>query len=170
MTELEQALRQLQQIESFCIFCDRLPIPPVTLPPNPVRAAGLDPDIWHGLGLVGLWAALDAFTERRPGYSKSISLSNRLSRKLPANLERILKELEDMRHLYAHNFAGIADAQYFKPNRKRHCFQRNTTYHLRSGAYFDGRRLALTLEDLRFYIKHTRDILEYLDNIKMRGK
>ena len=166
MTELEQALRQLQQIESFCILCDRLPMPPVTLPPDPVRAVGLDPDIWHGLGLVGLWAALDAFTERQPGYSHSLSLSNRLSGKLPADSEQIIKELEDMRHLYAHNFAGIADAQYFNPERKRNCFKPNTTYHLKSGACFDGGRLALTSEDLSFYIEHTREILEYLDNIK----
>ncbi len=40
-------------------------MPPVTLPHDPVGAAGLDPRVWYGLGLVGVWAAIDAFRERR---------------------------------------------------------------------------------------------------------
>jgi hypothetical protein len=147
MAELEQALRQLKQIESFCNLCDRIPMPPVTLPPDPVRAAGLDPEIWHGLGIVGLWAAIDAFRERRKRKGP-----------LPNNLGRIWKELDDMRHLYAHNFAGVADATYFK-KRQRNYFQSGIPYNLASGNIFDGHKLILTLDDLKFYIKGARDIL-----------
>lgn len=163
MTASSQALKQLDQIESFCDFCDRLPLPPVTLPPDPVRAAGLDPDIWHGLGIVALWAAIDAFVERKlpPGISRPPV--NGLSCYLPPNLDLIAKELDDMRHLYAHNFAGVADTTYFE--RHRNCFQASTPYSLSSGNRFDGHQLTLTLSDLKHYIQHTRDILKHLDNV-----
>ena len=164
MTGSSQALRQLDQIESFCDLCDRLPMPPVTLPPDPVRAAGLDPDIWHGLGIVALWAAIDAFVERRQPPGVSGGFVNRLSRYLPPNLDQIAKEIDDMRNLYAHNFAGVADATYFN-NRPRSCFQASIPYTLTSGNRFDGQQLTLTLNDLKHYIRHTREILKRLDSV-----
>lgn len=165
MTRSSQDLRQLDQIESFCDLCDRLPMPPVTLPPDPVRAAGLDPDIWHGLGLVGLWAAIDAFVERNkpPGVSRPFLVH--LSPFLPPKLDQVAKELNDMRHLYAHNFAGVADAKYFDFPQPRSCFKDSTPYPLTSGNRFDGQQLTLTLNDLKYYIQHTREILKHLDNV-----
>ena len=89
MTGSSQALRQLDQIESFCDLCDRLPMPPVTLPADAVRAAGLDPDIWHGLGIVSLWATIDAFAERTQPKKVSGRLVDRLSPDLPSKLDQI---------------------------------------------------------------------------------
>ena len=169
MTVLDQALRQLEQLQTFCALCERLPLPPVTLPPNPVRAAGLDPDIWHGLGIVGLWAAIDAFAERRQPQDNGSSLINRLSAFLPPELDNSLKELDDMRHLYAHNFAGIADATYFK-KRTRNFFKSGSSYKLSSGNQFDGHRLILTLHDFEFYIDRVREILRYLDRTWPGGR
>lgn len=98
--ELDQALAQLAALETFCRFSQRLPMPPVTMPPDAVRAAGLDPDVWHGLGIVGIWAAVDAFAERR-GHHRS-----ELPKVLSPRLKRAWLEIDDLRHLYAHNFGG----------------------------------------------------------------
>lgn len=169
MTRSSQALRQLDQIESFCDLCDRLPMPPVTLPADAVRAAGLDPDIWHGLGIVGLWATIDAFAESTQPKKVSGRLVDRLSPELPSKLDQIAKELDDMRNLYAHNFAGVADDTYFKPQFTRNCFKASIPYTLTSGNRFDGQQLTLTLNDLKHYIQHTREILKHLDNVCLDG-
>jgi hypothetical protein len=160
MTELSQALNQVNQIESFCNLCDRLPMPPVSMPPDPLRAAGLDPDIWHGLGIVGLWATIDAFSERKDKAHGG--LVERLFRApLPQQLIHVAEELHDMRMLYAHNFAGVADNGYFA--RSRYCFKANISYDLTSGNRFDGKQLTLTLNDLKHYIAQTKEILGHLD-------
>ena len=161
MRELDQALRQLEQIESFCILCDLLQPPPVTLPQDPVRAAGLDPDIWHGLGVVGLWAAIDAFVERRRPQRPKRPLPIRLAAEL--HHDRALAEIEDIRHLYAHNFGGVADQRYFVAA-ERHALGRAGCT-LTSGARFDGQRLTLRLDDLRFYIAEARRIISTLDSL-----
>lgn len=165
MTELSQALSQVAQIESFCNLCDGLPMPPVTLPADAVRAAGLDPDIWHGLGIVALWATIDAFVERTHPTKASVRLVDRLSSHLSSKLDQIAKELDDMRNLYAHNFAGVADATYFNRQFRRNCFKDGIPYTLTSGNHFDGQQLTLTLSDLKHYIRHTREILERLDSV-----
>lgn len=165
---LDQALTQVRQIETFCDFCDRLPLPPVTMPPDAVRAAGLDPDIWHGLGIVGLWATLDAFMERRHQRPSGTGWADWLTSSLPSHLADAVRELDDMRHLYAHNFGGVADATYFQ-HRQRNVFKPKpkVPYRLSSGtgSSFDGQRLTLTRDDLRFYIAKIRAILSYLDSV-----
>jgi hypothetical protein len=45
-----------------------------------------------------------------------------------------LKELEDLRHLYAHNYAGEADDEYF--SRPRHVLALGVPMQLTSGAEF----------------------------------
>lgn len=134
-------------------------MPPVTMPPDPVRAAGLEPEIWHGLGIVGLWAAIDAFVERRQPERRRGPLAVRLRAELPK--DRGLAELEDMRHLYAHNFGGLADEEYFASATRYVLVP--SGYTLASGTRFDGTMLVLTLDDLRFYIAETRRILTTLD-------
>ena len=159
VSTLDQARTQVKQICTFCDFCDRLPLPPVTMPPDAVRAAGLDPDIWHGLGVVGLWAALDAFAAR---CSPSTSWADWRTR-LPQDLADAVCELEDMRNLYAHNFGGVADDVYFSPKFKRYMFKQGVPHLLSSGtgSSFDGQRLTLALADLRFYIEKVSAILEW---------
>jgi hypothetical protein len=77
---LDQALLQVEHVKSFCNFTIVLNIedqerrPPAhlvdvrsgpTLRPDPLLRRTFDPEIWHGLGVVGLWAAIDAFRERK---------------------------------------------------------------------------------------------------------
>jgi hypothetical protein len=167
---LDQALTQVEHINTFCDFSDRLPPPPAGIPPDPLRAAGLDPDIiWHGLGIVGLWAALDAFTERRQQQQRpsGTGWADWLTSSLPSHLADAVRELDDMRHLYAHNFGGVADAKYFQ--RPRNVFKQKPKcpYRLSSGtgSSFDGQRLTLTRDDLRFYIAKVCAILSCLDSV-----
>jgi len=104
---------------------------PVSMP-HAVGSLGLDTPFWAGLGLVGLWAALDAFAERE-GLPKSKcptcrargciwhrytewATNNNCTPQMPTT---DLKELEDLRHLYAHNYAGDADSKYFSFVRDR---------------------------------------------------
>ena len=171
-TELNQALTQVRQIGTFCDFFDRLdlPLPPFPITQDPVRAAGLNRDIWHGLGIVGLWAALDAFRERRhpqaPGGKRRVGW---LTSHLPQDLAAAVRELEDIRHLYAHNFGGVADDKYFRagPQYKRYVFKQDCSHRLSSdtGSSFDGKCLTLALDDLRFYISQVEAILRHLDNV-----
>jgi Pentapeptide repeats (8 copies)/TIR domain len=72
----------------------------------------------------------------------------------------MLKELEDLRHLYAHNYAGEADDEYFSPSRPRHVLQRGVPVKLTCGAEFDGRRPSLNLHHLRAYALTVKGILE----------
>ena len=175
VSKLDQAFTQVTQIDTFCAFCARLPLPPVTMPPDAVRAAGLDPDIWHGLGIVGLWAALDAFTERghqRPSGTRLVDwlTCDAHVPHLPSDLAKAVRELDDMRNLYAHNFGGLADDVYFA--RQRNVFKRGESYRLSSDtgssltasppgtpSSFGSQRLTLTLDDLQFYIKKVHAIL-----------
>src|SRR5437867_9356975 len=64
------ALSQVQRIEGLCDFLDHPGVQqavernvPFTMP-RTVGALGFDIPIWVGLGIVGLWAALDAYAER----------------------------------------------------------------------------------------------------------
>jgi hypothetical protein len=74
------------------------------------------------------------------------------------NESQSLKELEDLRHLYAHNYAGDADDQYF--HRTRHVLQRGVTTQLTCGAAFDGYRPRLDLTHFRMYSCTVRSVLE----------
>jgi hypothetical protein len=128
-------------------------------------ALGFDIALWVGLGTVGVWAALDAFAERA-GLTRSQCLtckrrgciSPRFARYTQGNEGQSLKELEDLRHLYAHNCAGEADAEYFKY--KRHSLVRDVTTQLTCGAQFDGRQLSLDLLHLRKYASTAQSVLE----------
>ncbi|HEY3058234.1 MAG TPA: hypothetical protein VGL99_04580 [Chloroflexota bacterium] len=153
--ELDQALAQLAALDTFRRFSEQLPIPPIRIPPDPVRAAGLDPDVWHGLGIVGIWAAVDAFAERR-GHHR-----NDLRQVLAPALLQAWLEIDDMRHLYAHNFAGLADQAYF--THPRNYLAAAIPYTLTSGNKFDGHHLVLRLQDLAFYVDRARLIVRDLD-------
>ena len=70
-----------------------------------------------------------------------------------------LEELEDIRHLYAHNYAGEADTEYFS-RRRRHVLKPDGPVQLTCGATFDGRRLNLDLTHLRKYSRMVKGVLE----------
>jgi hypothetical protein len=72
--------------------------------------------------------------------------------------ERALKELEDVRHLFAHNYAGRADAVYFR-KKKRHVLDSGVSVSLSSGAMFDGANISLTAAHLRYYAGQSREVI-----------
>jgi hypothetical protein len=136
---------------------------PVTMPRHP-GSLGFDIPLWVGLGTVGLWATLDAFAERKrlPDPKCPICggrcIPERFAGSTPAGDAQSLKELEDLRHLYAHNFAGEADDRYF--SRPRHVFQQGVSAQLTCGARFKGSLVALDLPHLRYYAAMTKRVLE----------
>jgi hypothetical protein len=159
---------------------------PVSMPDDP-GSLGLDIPLWVGLGTVGLWAALDAFAERAGLKAQCPTCKRRCivqayKSKFKDTDEQILQELEDLRHLYGHNYAGKADEKYFDPKWKRHVLKPEIPVQLSCGATFDGRRLcqpkadlssqqtgnrarlppqyALNLSDLRKYSGIVRNVLE----------
>jgi len=137
------------------------------MPPD-VGSLGFDTHLWVGLGMVGLWSALDAFAEREGIAPERCSvcdrkncLSSRLANtgKLNPGDESALKEMEDVRHLFAHNYSGRADSVYFNPKRKRHVLNSGVSVSHSSGAIFDGETIALSAEHLQYYAKQSRDII-----------
>ena len=66
---------------------------------------------------------------------------------IQGNDSQSLKELEDLRHLYAHNYAGEADDEYFRHS--RHVLKRDIAVRLTCGAQFDGRLSVAHLPHLR---------------------
>jgi hypothetical protein len=186
---------QVNRIENLCDYLEAnkaaLDKLPVSMPDDP-GSLGLDIPLWVGLGTVGLWGALDAFAERA-GLKAQCSICDRnciveaYKSKFQASHKRSFEELEDLRHLYAHNYAGNADDEYLK--RKRHVLQKGVRERLSCGAIFDGWRLcrendilqpdltssdpqytvnaprlppqyALNLSDLRKYSGIVRSVLE----------
>jgi hypothetical protein len=134
--------------------------------PHDVGSLGFDTHLWVGLGMAGLWSALDAFAERAEIAPVKCSvcgrkncLSSRLTNtsKLNGVDESALKEMEDLRHLFAHNYAGRADSVYFKWT--RHVLHSGVSVSLSSGAIFDGATIALTAAHLQYYAKQSRDII-----------
>jgi hypothetical protein len=167
-----RALNVVKQVLKMCDFIEDPAIRktieqemvPVTMPR--VVEALVDISVWVGLGTVGLWAALDAFAERaglKPSKShcpiceKKSCISALFAGCAQGNESQNLMELEDIRHLYAHNYAGEADAEYFR--RKRHLLVAGTTTQLSCGAQFHGHRLALGLSHLRYYANATENLL-----------
>jgi hypothetical protein len=136
---------------------------PVTMPRAP-GALGFDIPLWVGLGMVGLWSALDAFSERAALTRNKCAICNRIcirGRFTPyaqGNEPSTLGELDDFRHLYAHNFAGEVDTAYY--DKKRHALASGTTVQLSCGGQFNGQRLQLDLPQLRFYAEAAQNILK----------
>jgi hypothetical protein len=124
--------------------------------------------LWVGLGTVGLWAALDGFADRAALPRSQCKICNRKGC-VPARFAghvqddegRSLEELEDLRHLYAHNYAGRADDEYFNHGRKRrHVLVRNTVVQLICGAQFNGQQVHLDLPHLQVYSRAVEHVLK----------
>jgi hypothetical protein len=169
---LGPAIKQVQVIAKMCDFLDHeatqkaLAAIPVTMP-NDYGALGFSEQHWLGLGIVGIWAALDAYKTRAqigaatcPGCGTKCALSAyTASGKLSNATRDALYELEDLRNLFAHNFAGIADAEYFQHKKPRHVLQAAAIRPLSSGAQFDGQKVGMSRDSLRFYARHAEDAL-----------
>jgi len=164
----DMALEQIRAIEGMCDFFEIAAvrntikeIVPATLPPD--VAALVNIPTWVGLGTVGLWAALDGLAYRaelKPAFKCTCGI-----RCMRALFQRYaegaaadsLGELDDLRHLYAHNFAGDVDETYLK-HVKRHVLSRPVM--LTCGAYFNGHKVQLDLTHLRAYSGTVRSVLE----------
>jgi hypothetical protein len=170
-TNPAQAINLVKRIEMMCDFLEHPLIiqaiengVPVTMPCLP-GALGFDVPLWVGLGMVGLWSALDAFSERaaiprtRCTICDRICIRGRFGPYAHDNEKSILGELDDFRHLYAHNFAGETDAVYFN-KQKRHVLKSGSTVQLTCGVQFNGQQVLLDLDQLRFYSKTVQQILE----------
>jgi hypothetical protein len=168
-TSAARALAVVQRVVMMCDFIDHPDIKtavdravPVTMPRTP-GALGFDITLWVGLGTVGLWAALDGFAERaalkQPKCTtcKTRCIPIRFACYTQGNEGQSLKELEDLRHLYAHNYAGEADDKYF--GRTRHVLYCGVATQLTCGAEFDGRRPQLDLSHLRMYSRTVQSVL-----------
>jgi hypothetical protein len=163
---LDLAQQQLDLIDRVASFADNLPPPPVTSPPDPLRAAGLEPDIMYGLGVVGVFAAIDAYCERAPKGTR---------RKLGGIADAAdWREISDMRDLFAHNFAGSADHHYFwdtrdvEPRPRTRVISEGLASTLRCGARFDGTRVVLGQGHLHYYVQSGYRILAALQNSPSR--
>jgi hypothetical protein len=165
----ERALRVAEQVVKMCDFLENPIIiaainqgVPVSMPRTP-GALGFNIPLWVGLGTVGLWAALDAFAERaglpktKCGSCKRGCIRARFAQHVQDNEGQGLAELEDLRHLYAHNYAGEADDVYFA--RRRHVLNRDVSAPLTCGAQFDGRGVQLDLHHLRAYGRTVQSVL-----------
>lgn len=154
-----QAINVVKRVVEMCDFIEHPTIQEaiqqklVPRPLPPAFNAVVDISVWVGLGTVGLWAALDSFAERA-------CLKGPIQTRFRCqdNEGLSLLELEDIRHLYAHNYAGVADDKYF--TRPRHVLRSGKVVQLTCGAQFDGRRLSLDLHHLRVYARIVQSILE----------
>jgi hypothetical protein len=79
--------------------------------------------------------------------------------KLDVADRQTLEELEDLRNLFAHNYAGRADAKYFNAKHKRHVIALGVSVSLSSGAIFDGECISLSPAHLRHYADQAREII-----------
>lgn len=172
-----KALNVVDRIEQMCDFIesqavrtavdDNVPFTNMRRGPG---ALGFDIPLWVGLGIVGLWAALDAFSDRAalpkpkcPVCGRKSCIHNRLASHAHATESSSLAELEDLRHLYAHNYAGEADTEYFgtpMAPRRRHILARGVPSQLTAGGHFDGERVQLDLPHLRAYAQSVRGVLQ----------
>jgi len=178
LTDADKAIlaaRAISVVKRVVMMCDFIEHPaiktaveqavPVSMPPLP-GALGFDISLWVGLGMVGLWAALDGFADRaslkrlRCSTCGRACIPTRFACYTQDDEEQSLKELEDLRHLYAHNYAGEADDKYF--NYARHVLNCGIATQLTCGAQFDGRRASLGLPDLRTYSRTVQSVLERL--------
>lgn len=162
----------LQELPRVCADPDRV-CPAEGKPENPCNIIASQPtptahgELHHSTDECRIWAGLDAYAERaslsrapcaRCGAPCSMSPFTTSSRPLTAAMVEAQYELDDLRHLFAHNFAGRADARYFAA-KKRHVFAFGKVVPLSSGARFDGTYISLAISHLRYYADQAGEIL-----------
>ena len=166
------------QVNRISMLCDFLSHPkliaaaqsasPVTMPQT-VGSMGFDASLWVGLGVVGLWSALDAYLERSAVVASKCTICDRrtcIHGRLVGHHQaallplRVLEELEDLRHLFAHNFSGLVDADYTA--RKRHVLGQAQPVPLSCGVSFTGLWLVLDAAALKHYASRVSETLASL--------
>jgi hypothetical protein len=173
-TQLSQGLSQIQLIARVCDFLESPAIReaaekhvPCTMPQT-VGGLGLDVPLWMGLGVVGLWAALDAYADRtaitraKCEVCGTRCLRARLTQsgRLSPQLVTPIDEIEDLRQLFAHNLAGLTDQVYWGRSRQILCQGQDFT--LSSGARFEAGRVTMQPNHLRYYASRATELLETL--------
>jgi len=168
-TEPGRGLHVVGRISQLCDFIDHPVISSAVRQgaPVPMRPAvgtfGFDVPLWIGLGTVGLWASLDAFAERSGMNTAKCStcgircVGQRFAVHCHGSERFSLDELEDLRHLYAHNYAGEADECYAA--RRRHVLIRGQAVDLTVGSRFDGHFIRLDHHHLKAYAEVARRVL-----------
>ena len=166
-----QALSQVQRIAQLYDFVTHPAIEGAALNQIPVSmprargSLGFDDALWAGMGIVGLWAAMDALAERASLKKKcntcGLKCIGAAFEPYAGAEQASLDELEDLRHLYAHNFAGHADELYFK--RRRHILRRGDQGQLSCNALFDNGRVVLQMSHLPFYADAAKCVIERVD-------
>ncbi|MGH9907250.1 MAG: hypothetical protein ACRD8U_16905 [Pyrinomonadaceae bacterium] len=174
-TQFSHGQSQIQLIGRVCDFLESPAIReaaekhvPCTMPQT-VGGLGFDVPLWMGLGVVGLWAALDAYADRAaiPKSKCSVCgtrcLRARLTStpKVSSQLATAIDEIEDLRQLFAHNLAGLTHAVYF--GRPRHFLAQGRDLTLSSGARFEAGRVTLQVSHLRYYASRSIELLEALE-------
>jgi hypothetical protein len=109
---------------------------PVTMPLS-FGSLGFDIPLWVGLGCVGLFSERAALPRNACPTCGRRCIVERFAVHAHGSERSILEELKDVRLLYAHNFAGDADAEYF--TKRRHVLVApNVAVRLACGAQFNG--------------------------------
>ena len=163
MSPRKRALDQIVLIEGYSCLYEKLPeVPRTSMPDDRLGAAGSPAHVFVGLGLVGVWAAIHAYLERT---EKTYADGVKALAGTPEQAQR-MGEIEDIRNLYAHNFAGLADDLYWRDTkgkpRHRWVFREGDRSSLPGGGHFDG-ELHTSIQDLRTYVQEARRIIEALE-------
>ena len=173
---------QVYGIDGICHFLKELEknnipsrLSPVGMPSD-LGTLHFDTGLWMGMGVVGLWSALDAFADRSSFLKGKNNTKGRKNKcgicertgclvfrftskiNLDSGLVRVLEEMEDLRHLFAHHYAGHADAYYFA--RKRHILNAGGKVNLSCGLLVTGIDVSLDVPHLRYYSERTRDLIQ----------
>ena len=121
------------------------------------------PVVGFGTGLESLGFGLSSMLSVREKLGSA--QLQRFKNHVAAGQGKILSELDDLRSLFAHNFAGVADRKYLTHSR-RSCLKLSQRYRLSCGYQFNGQEdecIKLALSDLKYYISQARKILACLN-------
>jgi hypothetical protein len=127
-----QAITTIKRIEMLCDFLENpavvkavdeaIPFTGITRAPG---ALGFDIPLWMGLGTVGLWAALDAFSERaalprtKCAICKRMCIRGRFGPYARDNEEPILGELDESPSPLRAQFRGRRRCRVFQQKTAR---------------------------------------------------
>ncbi len=151
---------QLANLAAFLFVRDNLPMPGVTVPQVQPQAAGVH-EIWAGLGIVGIWAALDAYGDA--AGRKGGSLYKKFRTTVDPVAQTTLRELDDLRNLFAHNIAGVSGRAFFARKKQDRLICEGKRYEFTGGCHFTGvrdSRIVVKLDHFASYLTSAENILD----------